>query len=506
MIKLSAIIDLPEGAIDPDVRGIAEDSRQVKKGYVFAALSGLRHNGALFAEDAVRAGAVAILVGEDEDLPAFGGDVVVLKVKEPRHVLSMMAARFYALQPDHIAAITGTNGKTSTADFLRQIWNMTEHKAVSLGTLGIRADKTVKFNSPLARMSMTTPDPVSLHAGLADLKAAGFEYVAMEASSHGLDQYRLDGVKVRAAGFSNLSHDHLDYHGDMQEYLAAKMHLFTDILAQDGTAVLNADIEEFAELEEACRAAGRAVISYGKSGTDIHIISCTPAPEGQKLCLEIAGQQYDVTLPLVGYFQVMNALCALALACSIASEQAGELANIVQYLDVLTRLQGVPGRLQYIEGHESAAVYVDYAHTPDALNNILDALRPHTEGQLYCIIGCGGDRDKTKRPVMAKIAQDKADIAVITDDNPRSEDPTQIRKDMMVGAPEAKEIGGRAEAIKWAVAQLEKGDVLVIAGKGHEQGQIIGDITEPFDDREQARAAIALLQNSTTENSKEAQS
>lgn len=490
-MKLSALIDINANSVDPEVTGITEDSRQVKSGYVFAALSGLRHNGALFIEDAVNAGASAILVNEDQELPNIKDEVALIKVSEPRRSLALMAARFYDMQPDYIAAVTGTNGKTSIADFLRQIWKLKGHDAVSIGTLGIRADEKVKRNSPLSRMSMTTPDPVSLQAGLADLKAAGFEHLAMEASSHGLDQCRLDGVKVRVAGFSNLSHDHLDYHATMDEYLAAKLRLFTDVLEDGGIAVINADVPEFDEIVDVCKDAGKRVISYGKNGFDIKVVNCTPVLEGQKLQINIQGQEYEFTLPLVGYFQVLNSLCALGLA--LAMDQGTEFENAKAYVSLLEKLKGVPGRLEYIDGHPNAAVYVDYAHTPDALSNILDALRPHTEGKLHCIIGCGGDRDRFKRPIMASISADKADVTIISDDNPRSEDPALIRKDMLEGAPDALEIDGRAKAIQKVISELQAGDVLVIAGKGHEQGQIIGNVTEPFDDREQARSAINAL-------------
>ncbi len=482
MIKLSDLVSVSVEGFDPEITNVTSDSRLARRGFLFAALSGVSQNGADFIEFALRAGAVAVLAKHGTPMPESDHEFAVVYVDEPRRELASVAARFYKQQPEHIVAVTGTNGKTSSCEFVRQLWALSDIKGISVGTLGVRGASGIK------QVSMTTPDPVSLHANLADLKAAGFEHLAMEASSHGLDQYRLDGVRVQVAAFTNLSHDHLDYHQTMEEYGKAKQRLFTEVLSEYGIAVLNADSNEFERLSTACEKAGRKYISFGFAADDIKIKSCKPMPDGQDLELSIFGEDYNITLPLVGKFQAKNALCALG--CIYGCLDAADRSHFARYVELMEHLCGVPGRLQLITGHPSAAVYVDYAHTPDALSNVLEALRPHTNARLICLVGCGGDRDKTKRPVMARIASELADLAVITDDNPRSEDPAQIRKDMLVGAPEAREIGGRRAAIEWAVGELKDGDVLVIAGKGHEQGQIIGDKVQPFDDREEAKAAI----------------
>jgi UDP-N-acetylmuramoyl-L-alanyl-D-glutamate--2,6-diaminopimelate ligase len=328
---------------------------------------------------------------------------------------------------------------------------------------------------------------VSLHAELADLAAVGITHLAMEASSHGLDQYRLDGVRVTAAGFTNLSRDHLDYHADMNSYLRAKSRLFSDVLERSGTAVINADDECFDALAAICRKNGHRVFSVGTNGKDITLLERQARPLGQDIRISVMGEEFSLTIPLVGQFQVMNALVALGLV--LAGD--GEPQTIVP---LLSQLEGVPGRLQLVQGHPTgAAVYVDYAHKPAAVEAVLNALRPHTEGRLICLLGCGGDRDTGKRPIMGRIAAGLADLVIITDDNPRSEDPRLIRAAMMDGAPDATEIPGRGEAIEWAIAHLQKGDVLVVAGKGHEQGQIIGGIVHPFDDVEEVTKAIKNL-------------
>jgi UDP-N-acetylmuramoyl-L-alanyl-D-glutamate--2,6-diaminopimelate ligase len=397
-----------------------------------------------------------------------------------------MAAAFYARQPEHIVAVTGTNGKTSTAWFTQQLWEALGLRAASLGTLGIRGLEIEALrNAKLT--SMTTPDMVSLMATLADIAVSKVDHLAMEASSHGLSQYRLDGVRIQAAAFTNLTRDHLDYHPDMDDYFAAKARLFSEVLAEGGVAVLNADVPEFKRLADICAQRNITVLDYGRNAQAIRLVERTALAQGQALVIAIHGKNYNVTLPLVGEFMVMNALAALGLVLAELPERAGDLVQ------ALGTLKGAPGRLQFVPGHKDAAVYVDYAHTPDALENILKSLRPHTEGKLYCVVGCGGDRDPGKRPIMGRLAATLADVAVITDDNPRSEDPAKIRAAMMQDAPGAQEIGDRRAAIGWAVAQLNKGDVLVIAGKGHEQGQIIAGRVEPFDDVEEAARAIRTL-------------
>ena len=475
---------MSESALDiKTLKGLTQDSRSVKSGYLFAAIPGSKSDGRKYIADAVRYGASAVLAPKGTELPEgrdFKG-IRLITDENPRRLFALMAAEFYERQPEDIVAVTGTNGKTSTVHFVQQLWKSANLKAASLGTLGVRAPGMIRS------ASMTTPDPVSLHAGLADLAGAGVTHLAMEASSHGLHQYRLDGVRVSAAGFTNLSRDHLDYHHNMDEYLTAKTRLFAEVMQPGGTAVLNADTDEYAALEACALTQGHRVLSYGHKGTDLKILSCKPTPHGQDIKAEIMGHAYSFNLPLVGAFQVMNALCALGL---VMAEDPDNETFYEPFIKALSGLKGAPGRLQLVPGHPKGAVYVDYAHTPDALETVLTALRPHTKGKLICVFGCGGDRDEGKRPMMGKISTDLADLSIVTDDNPRSEDPAAIRKAILEAAPGAEEIGGRREAIKQAVAALKGGDVLVIAGKGHEQGQIFEDRTEPFDDFEEAEKAI----------------
>jgi UDP-N-acetylmuramoyl-L-alanyl-D-glutamate--2,6-diaminopimelate ligase len=472
-------------------KGITQDSRAVKTGYLFAALPGSRVNGEHFMIDAVNNGAAGILMSDTAALPEDTDfeAVKIIRSPEPRKALAHLAAAFYGLQPSRIAAVTGTNGKTSTVTFAEQIWRDLGLKAASLGTLGLRGSPEI----PSVRSgSMTTPDPVSLHAELADLASAGITHLAMEASSHGLDQCRLDGVRINAAGFTNLSRDHLDYHSDMDDYLGAKIRLFRDVMQPGGVAALNADVAEYDRLEQAAQKNGHRVLSYGAAGKDLKILSHKPTASGQNVALEIMGRRYDLVLPLVGQFQLMNALCAAGL---VIAEYLSDPKTIEKIVKCLDHLKGVPGRLELVPGHVGGAVYVDYAHTPDALQNVLKALRPHTHGRLYCLFGCGGDRDSGKRPLMGGIARTYADHVIVTDDNPRSENPAQIRKDIMAGAPGASEIAGRRAAIEKAIQQLSDGDVLVIAGKGHEQGQIFDGYIEPFDDVEVASSVIEKLRH-----------
>lgn len=452
---------------DLQISGLTQDSRKVQPGFLFAAIPGTKADGRGFIDDAIARGAVAILAER-----GTVASVPVIESDNPRRDLAMMAAQFYPAQPKTIAAVTGTNGKTSTVHFTQQLWQGAGLTSVSLGTIGLRG--AINRDG-----SMTTPDPVSLHAGLAELAQAGIDHLAMEASSHGLEQYRLDGVRIAAAGFTNLTHDHLDYHGTMDDYLMAKVRLF-ELLSADGIAVLNADAPEFEFLKQRCGA--RRVVSYGFKGKDLTFVSRTAVPEGQAVELEIFGARHKLVLPLVGAYMAMNALCAYGLA------QTDDVA-------ALSRLQGAPGRLQAVAGHpKGAAVYVDYAHTPDALTRVLEALRPHTAGRLFCIFGCGGDRDPLKRPIMGRIAAQQADVAIIADDNPRSEKPEAIRAAIRAGAGlKIKDIGDRREAIRYAIEQLNAGDVLVIAGKGHEQGQTFADHTDHFDDVEEASNAIKHL-------------
>lgn len=482
-MKLSQILGRPVSA-DPIVSGVCADSRQVRKGYVFFALPGVKSNGRTFIQDAVRQGAAAIVTTGDvsdlHDLP-----IPVISDDQPRRLLSHAAAAFFGHAPSRIVAVTGTNGKTSTVNFVQQLWTLAGLRGVSMGTLGIRGGGYHKDGG------MTTPDPVVMHADLADLAAAGFTHLAMEASSHGLHQYRLDGLMVQAAAFTNLTRDHLDYHGTMEEYRAAKLRLFSDILLPGGTAVINADAPD-SDVAIASVRAGARVWTYGVQGSDIKLLSRTPTPRGQDLALSVFGKSYQLTLPLVGGFQVMNVLAALGLCLS----ESGADADL--FVSNIEKLSGVPGRLELVGAvQQNAAVYVDYAHTPDALENVLQALRPHTQGRLVCLFGCGGDRDRGKRAVMGRIAAQYADSVIITDDNPRSEDAASIRHAIAEGAPDARVIPGRRDAIFSAVAGLRSGDVLVVAGKGHEQGQIIGDQTIPFDDVQVSIDAIREA-NATT--------
>ncbi|HOO80882.1 MAG TPA: UDP-N-acetylmuramoyl-L-alanyl-D-glutamate--2,6-diaminopimelate ligase [Alphaproteobacteria bacterium] len=465
------------------IKGLSEDSRAVKKGYLFAALPGCKVDGRDYINAAIEHGASVILAPEGTQLPPGVKDVKLLTDPNPRQALAKLAAQFYARQPEHIAVVSGTNGKTSTTLFVQQLWTAAGYNAASLGTLGVRCAGVVKSGA------MTTPGPVALQAGLAELAAEGVTHLAMEASSHGLDQYRLDGVEFEAAGFTNLSHDHLDYHGSMEEYFTAKARLFEELLPESGVAVLNADIPEFEKLQEICKRRGVKILSYGHHGKDLKILSVKPAGHGQDLELGITGAHKDITLPLVGEFQVMNALCALGLVI------ANDPAKKEIYIEALEKLQGAPGRLQLVPGHPGAAVYVDYAHTPDALENILKALRPHTKGKLVCVFGCGGNRDKAKRPVMGAVAGQYADLTIVTDDNPRGENPADIRAAILSSVPSSQQIADRREAITTAITQLETGDVLVIAGKGHEQGQIFASHTTHFDDVEEAGKAIAYLEH-----------
>jgi len=461
---------------DPEIAGVTADSRAVARGFLFAALPGTKHDGRAYVGEALRRGAAAVLAGPGLDLPA---GVPYVEAANPRRAFARAAARFTGAQPRTVVAVTGTSGKTSVASFARQIWDHAGRKAASLGTLGLVAPHMARYGA------LTTADPVSLHKDLAELAAAGVDHVAIEASSHGLDQCRLDGVTLTAAAFTNLSRDHLDYHPTMEAYLAAKRRLFDTLLPQGAVAVLNADAPEYAALRDICLARRQRVIGYGRAGDDIRLVSATPVPQGQDLEIVAFGQSRRVTLPLAGAFQAMNVLAAIGL--TVGSGLSPHAA-----LDALPALEGVPGRLQLAGIKDNgASVYIDYAHKPDALATVLDALKPHVEGRLVVVFGCGGDRDAGKRPIMGRIASARADRVIVTDDNPRSEDPATIRAAILAAAPGAIEIASREDAIRAAVAQLGTGDVLVIAGKGHERGQIVGDVTLPFDDFEQARLALA---------------
>ncbi len=466
---------------DPPITALTADSRKVVPGTLFAALPGTAHDGRAFIPQAVAQGAVAILAPKGTALPPGCEHVALIEDENPRRRLALLAAAFHAAQPAKIAAVTGTNGKTSTAQFTRQIWEGLGHKAGAMGTLGLVAPGFPQSGS------LTTPDPIDLHRTLAEVARAGVTHLAMEASSHGLDQFRLDGVLVSSAGFTNLTRDHLDYHGTMEAYFKAKAMLFERVMPKGATATINADIPEFEQLSALCRARKQTVIGFGTNGKELRVLDLTPLPHGQRLELEVFGKARTIELPLVGRFQVWNALCALGLA--IGTGEDPERAA-----DQLSNSKVVRGRLELAATlPNGAAVYVDYAHTPDGLETVLKSLRPHTLGRLSVVFGCGGDRDRGKRPMMGEIAARLADRVIVTDDNPRTEVPASIRAAVMEGCPGATEVDDRAKAIRLAVGELGPGDVLVVAGKGHEQGQIIGTEVRPFDDATVARAAVAEI-------------
>ncbi len=476
---LSELIDgdMPPPAERIDILGIASDSRDVRPGYLFAALPGSNLDGRDYIDDAVDRGAVAVL--GSPDARTWRKDVQLVADENPRRRLALVAARFYGAQPGTVVAVTGTNGKTSVVNFAARIWSHMGKAAGCIGTLGLSAPGLAGM------LSHTTPDPVALHEALARLAAVGVDHLAIEASSHGLDQCRLDGVKVGVAAFTNLAHDHLDYHGEPERYLRAKLRLFSEILSPDGTVILHAGLPEFEAVSSACRGRGQRVVSYGQNGADFNISRRHSTDGGQIVEVDARGARRAVTLPLVGGFQAENALCALA----IATESSGDPDAAIE---AMNHLEAVPGRLQRVATHPcGAAVYVDYAHTPDALASVLKAVRPHASNRISLVFGCGGDRDRSKRPLMGEIACRHADRVFVTDDNPRGEDAAAIRRQVMAGCDHAVEVGDRAEAIRAAAAELDEGDVLVIAGKGHERGQIIGGAVRPFDDADVARAAVA---------------
>lgn len=467
MLLTELIQKLPENICHSDgplpaveIIGVTADSRQVQPGYLFVVIPGTKLDGAQFIEEAKAKGAAAVA----------GKGPFLVQTEEPRRFLALAAAVMFGKQPEVIAGVTGTDGKTSTAHFLRQMWSAMGKKAASVGTLGVIGGEKdyPKIN--------TTPGPVLLHWALSDMAAEGVTHVIMETSSMGIDQHRIDGVKFKAAAFTNLTPEHLDYHKDMETYFASKARLFTELL--DGTAVINADDAYGARLVKMCRKA----ITFGeKDGVDLRLVRIAPQAEGIALTLRAFGKEYEILLPVYGHFQAWNIVTAIGLAhaCGASVEDAVKAAH---------RVSAVPGRLEKVQGEK--AVFVDYAHTPGALKNVLTALRAHTQGKLRVVFGCGGDRDTSKREPMGKIAAELADVAVVTDDNPRSEAPEAIRAAVKKGCPQAEEIGDRKEAIRHAVGAMRQGDVLVIAGKGHEKEQIVGNQVLPFDDVKEAEDAL----------------
>ena len=466
-------------AKDLHIGGVAVDSRAVKAGDLFFALAGHKTDGARFTEAATAAGAVAIA---GEQAPASGCSVPFVTTPNARLALSQAAAKFFPLQPATIAAVTGTSGKTSVAAFTREIWASLGHLSASIGTIGLVSPKRTVYGS------LTTPDPIALHRQLDEIARDGVTHLAFEASSHGLDQYRLDGVRIAAGGFTNLSRDHMDYHPDVAHYLAAKLRLFRELIPSGGAAVISADHDCSAQVLDAARGRGLRILAVGSrgdgAGEGIRLVDAEIDGFAQKLALEHRGRKFAVRLPLVGHFQIENALVAGGLAIGTGSDAEAVFA-------CLERLEGAKGRLERVGERNGAQIFVDYAHKPDALAKALQALRPYAKRRLIVVFGAGGDRDAGKRPLMGAIAAENADHVIVTDDNPRSEKPEAIRAAILAAARGAKEIGDRAHAIRAAIDDLAPGDALLIAGKGHETGQIIGDRVLPFSDHEAVAAALA---------------
>jgi len=473
-----------EAKIDPKaaaitINGIAVDSRVVKPGDLFFALSGSKTDGARFIDAAVASGAAAI-AGDHAPQKI---SVPFVATPNPRRALALAAAKFYPAQPMTIAAVTGTSGKTSVAAFTRQIWQRLGHASASIGTIGLVSPKRVVYGS------LTTPDPIALHMQLDEIAREGVTHLAFEASSHGLDQYRLDGVRIAAGGFTNLSRDHMDYHPDVAHYLNAKLRLFRDLIPPGGAAVISADHEHSAQAIEAARTRGLRLLTVGShgdgkgEGEGIRLVEAGIDGFAQKLVLEHRGKQMSLRLPLVGHFQVENALVSAGLAIATGSEADAVLAS-------LEYLEGAKGRLERVGERNGAPIFVDYAHKPDALAKALQALRPYARRKLVVVFGAGGDRDAGKRPLMGAIASENADRVIITDDNPRNEDPATIRSAILAAAKGASEIGDRAGAIRAAIDELQEGDALLVAGKGHETGQIVSDKTLPFSDHDAVAAAL----------------
>jgi len=486
-VRLAALVDNDRDLqgtemAELEIRGLTADSRTVEPGFLFAALPGTRADGRAFIDEAVARGAVAVLAPAGTARPANNERVALIEDENPRRRLALMAARFYERQPRTIAAVTGTSGKTSVAAFTRQLWTLLGHRAASIGTLGIVTPEETRYGS------LTTPDPVLLHRDLAMLERSGIDHLAIEASSHGLAQYRLDGLRLSAAAFTNLSRDHLDYHPTMADYFKAKRRLFCSLLPAGGTAVLNADAPEYETLKDLCRACAHRILTYGRNGSDLRLIGQVPHGSGQSLTVATAdGREWRLAFPVAGTFQAMNLLAAIGLVMA-------EGVPAERLMVLVEQLAGVPGRMELVAHHANGApVYVDYAHKPQALDTVLTALKPHVAGRLIVVFGCGGDRDRGKRPEMGAIAARLADIAIVTDDNPRSEDPAAIRAEIMAACPGGIEIGDRRQAIRSAIESLQPADVLVIAGKGHETGQTIAGVTHPFDDAAVARDAVAAL-------------
>ena len=462
---------------DRRVEAVTGDSRAVRKGTVFFAVPGAKAHGLAYAEDAVAKGALAIVA---EQAPGIAlGDTALILAPDARAALARAAAALNPRQPATIVAVTGTSGKTSVASFVQQIWTRLGVQAASIGTLGLVSPTGSHYGT------LTTPDPVTLHETLARLSAEGVTHVAMEASSHGLDQRRLDGVRLAAGAFTNLSRDHLDYHSSFETYLAAKLRLFEQLLRPGQPAVIDADSESGEKVINAARLRGLELFATGVRGVELRLVEARPDGAATLLTISRNGADHRIRLPLAGLFQAENALVAAGLCIATGSDDLAVLA-------ALEHLKGAPGRLEHVGSHDGGEIFVDYAHKPGALATVLEALRPFARRNLIVVFGCGGDRDAGKRPIMGEIAARLADIRIVTDDNPRSEDPAAIRHAIHAGSPGALEIGDRAQAIRHAIGLTGAGDVLVIAGKGHETGQIVKGVTLPFSDHE---AVAAVLQD-----------
>lgn len=472
-MRLNNLVPGVEGeAGEQAVTGFAIDHRKIAPGNIFGAFRGAKFNGEDFIEAAIAAGAIAIVAHPEAQVEG----AVHISDDEPRRLFARMAARYYTPTPAHVAAVTGTNGKTSTAELTRQLWRMDGYNSASIGTLGVTtADEQVKTG-------LTTPDIVTFLSNMSGLAREGVSHAIFEASSHGLSQYRTEGLPVNVAAFTNLSRDHLDYHGDMDSYFEAKMRLFDEVVESDGTAVIWADDEPWsAKAIQRAKDRGLELFTVGEQGDTLKLVSQSPTHLGQVLMVKAQGNTHRISLPLIGAYQAANILCAAAIVLATG----GQLQNI---FDHMQRVQPVRGRMERaVITRAGAPVYVDYAHTPDALRAAIEALRPHVTGQLITIFGAGGDRDKGKRPEMGKIAVEKSDHVIVTDDNPRSEDPAAIRAEIMAGASGAEEVADRRAAIARAIELAGPQDIILLAGKGHEQGQIVGDRIIPFDDVEVAR-------------------
>jgi len=475
-------LNLPDGLHDLAIKGLALDSRAVRPGFLFAALPGVTTHGNAFIKAAVEAGAAVILAERGTT-----ASVPVIEADDPRLALAQIAARFSPRQPDYIAAITGTNGKSSTVEFLRQIWAHAGREAAALGTLGVTC------RSGRTEVGYTTPDAIALHTALDALAGEGVTHLAMEASSHGLKQRRMDGARIRLAGFSNLTQDHLDYHPDFEDYFASKMRLFDELLPEGAPAVITVDSEWGEAVVRRAEARHQEIFTVGWNGRGLQLKEITPHAAFQHVRFVHGGVERTLTLPLMGEFQASNAFQAAAMALVSGVDAQTVFA-------ALENLKGVPGRLELVGSTpDGAPVLIDYAHTPDGLDKLLRAARPHTAGKVIVVFGAGGDRDPTKREKMGAMAAKLADRVIVTDDNPRSEEPAAIRASILKGAPGAEEIGDRETAIFTAVNALSAGDTLLVAGKGHETGQTVKGVVHPFDDGEVSRRALAARAGKTGE-------